>query len=186
MITKLKQILESKMVKTGGKEMEKKHFGNVETIYSVILYKINSFHTTPTIFSKTVPSHTKKNIIVNRSSYIQKELPYKVSAMGASLPHAVTEVLHVASSRQRPEPWLPISCQASAWFCLAAALLRTIHSFIIACKEKKKIYPTEFPPNKHFPEARGFAIFLERGRSALATHTGASQQKHSSESKERE
>lgn len=40
--------------------MEKKHFGNVETIYSVILYKINSFHTTPTIFSKTVPSHKKK------------------------------------------------------------------------------------------------------------------------------
>lgn len=60
MITELKQILESKMVKTGGKEMEKKHFGNVETIYSVILYKINSFHTTPTIFSKTVPSHKKK------------------------------------------------------------------------------------------------------------------------------
>lgn len=144
MITKLKQILESKMVKTGGKEMEKKHFGNVETIYSVILYKINSFHTTPTIFSKTVPSHTKKNIIVNRSSYIQKELPYKVSAMGASLPHAVTEVLHVASSRQRPEPWLPISCQASAWFCLAAALLRTIHSFIIACKEKKTNIPQNF------------------------------------------
>lgn len=75
MITKLKQIHESEMVKTRGKKMEKKHFGNVETIYSVILYKINSFHTTPIIFSKTVPYHTQKNIIVNRSSYIQKELP---------------------------------------------------------------------------------------------------------------
>lgn len=40
--------------------MEKKHFGNFETIYSVVLYKINSFHTTPAIFSKTVPTHTKK------------------------------------------------------------------------------------------------------------------------------
>lgn len=42
---------------------KKKHFGKFETIYSVVLYKINSFHTTPTIVSKTVPTHTHKKKI---------------------------------------------------------------------------------------------------------------------------
>lgn len=53
------QILENKVMKLEGRRWEKKHFGNFETIYSVLLYKINSFHTTPSIFCKTVPTHTQ-------------------------------------------------------------------------------------------------------------------------------
>lgn len=122
---------------TRGKEMgggNKKRFGKFETIYSVVLYKINSFHTTPTIVSKTVPTHTKKNRIVNCSSYTQKELPSPGKCHG-SLPSP----FHPGSaasclSKAEVPAWLPISC--SAWACLAATLLHTTHSFIIVCKEK--------------------------------------------------
>lgn len=102
--------------------------------------------------------------------------------MGAFPPHSILEALQVASARQRCQPGSPISC--SAWACLAATLCSTPPTHSLPHVKKK--YPTEFPPHKHFPEARGFAKFLEGGHSAPATHTGASQQKHSSQSKERE
>lgn len=116
--------------------MEKKHFGNFETIYSVVLYKINSFHTTPTIFSKTVPTHTKK--YNSKPQLLHPKGTAILSKCHGSLtsPHCHESVASCLVKAEMPDSWLPISCRVSAWFCLAATLLHTIHSFIIACKEK--------------------------------------------------
>lgn len=101
--------------------------------------------------------------------------------MGAFPPRSILEALQVASPRQRCQPGSPSAAlRGPALLPLCSTPLTHSLSHV------KKKYPTEFPPHKHFPEARGFAKFLEGGHSAPAAHTGASQQKRSSESKERE
>lgn len=99
--------------------MEKKCFGNFETIYSVVLYKINSFHTTPTIFSKTVPTHTKYN---SKPQLLRLEGTAVLSACRGSLaPGTVIKVSQVASSRQRHQtPGSP----SAGGFPRGSALLR--------------------------------------------------------------
>lgn len=101
MITQAKtQILENKIMKPEGRRWKKEHFGKFETIYSVALYKINSFHTTPTIFSKTVPTHTKK--YNSKPQLLHPKGTAILSKCHGSLvaPHC-HEVLQVAPSRQR-------------------------------------------------------------------------------------
>lgn len=117
-----RKIIENKVIKLEVRRWKKKKcFGNFETIYSVVLYKINSFHTTPTIFSKTVPTHTHTKYN-SKPQLLRLEGTAVLSACRGSLaPRTITKVSQVAPSRQRHQtPGSP----SAVGFPRGSALLR--------------------------------------------------------------
>lgn len=130
------QILENKVMKLEVRRWKK-------SILETLKQFIQLFCTRLTVFIPPPPSSARQSQHTQKKYNSKPQLLHPkgtaiLSACHGSLasPHRHESVASCLVKAEMPDSWLPISCRVSEWFCLAATLLHTIHSFIIACKEK--------------------------------------------------
>lgn len=115
-----------------------------KSILETLKQFIQLFCTRLTVFIPPPPSsarqsqHTQKKKYNSKPQLLHPKGTATLSKCHGSLasPHRHESVASCPVKAELPDSRLPVSCRVSAWFCLAATLLRSIHSFIIACKEK--------------------------------------------------